>query len=64
MPEWIGRVVGLMHQYKISQSELAEHIGIRRDYLNKILNGITLPKKAEMRITLAVNEIIAKRAEG
>ena len=62
MPEWIAKVVGLMHRYKIKQSELAEKIGIRRDYLNKILNGNKIPKDAEERIMAALDELISQRA--
>lgn len=61
MNNWIADVVGKMHINKIKQEELAKKIGIRRDYLNKILNGKEDPKGAKERITAAVDDIIAER---
>ena len=37
---------------------------IRRDYLNKILNGKKTPKDAETRIMSAIDEIIRERNAG
>lgn len=61
MEEWIGEVIGKMHVNKITQVELARHLGIRRDYLSKILNGAINPKGAKQRIVTAINEIINER---
>ncbi len=57
--DWIAEVVGKMHVYKISQDELAEKMGVRREHINKILNGRIAPKGAEERITAALDAIIA-----
>ena len=61
MKSWIAEVIGKMHINKIKQSELAERIGIRRDYLNKILNGREEPRDAKERIIAAVDDIVAER---
>lgn len=61
MENWIAEVVGKMHVNKIKQTELAEKMGIRRDYLNKILNGFDKPANAEERIMKALDELIAER---
>lgn len=61
MKEWIANAVGAMHVHKISQVELAKHLGIRNDYLNSILAGRRSPKGAEERILTAIDEIIASR---
>ena len=61
LENWIAEVVGKMHIHKITQVELAERIGIRRDYLNKILNGFEKPANAEERIINALDELIAER---
>lgn len=61
MENWIAAVVGKMHVNKIKQTELAEKMGIRRDYLNKILNGFDNPANAEERITNALDELIAEK---
>lgn len=58
MDKWIAEAVGKMHIFGISQSELAEKIGIRREHLNRILNGKENPKEASNKILLAIDEII------
>lgn len=64
LEKWIATVVGKMHVNKIKQTELAEKLGIRRDYLNKILNGADRPANAEERITKALDELIVERGAG
>lgn len=61
MEQWIEIAIGKMHVNKITQSDLASEIGIRRDYLNKILNGNISPKGAKERVLDAIEEIVAKR---
>jgi transcriptional regulator with XRE-family HTH domain len=47
-----------MHLHKITQSDLAAVLGIRRDYLNKILNGKENPANAKANITAALDKLI------
>lgn len=61
MEQWIAGVVGKMHINKITQSQLAEKLGVTNDYVWMILNGKKTPKDAEQRITKAIDEIIAAR---
>jgi predicted transcriptional regulator len=61
LENWIATVVGKMHVNKITQNALAEKMGIGREYLNKILNGIEKPTNAEERIMKALNELISER---
>ena len=61
MAEWIAMAVGKMHIYKITQTELAARLGIRRDYLNKVLAGTFAPKGMEERVLAAIDEIVAER---
>lgn len=63
MENWIAAVVGKMHVNKITQNALAEKMGIRRDYLNKILNGIERPENAKERVVKALEELIESRKE-
>ena len=58
MEKWIAEVVGLMHIHSISQTELAEKIGVGRPHLNKLLNGKESTKGAESRIKAALDELI------
>ena len=61
MEHWIGEAVGKMHINKITQSQLADKMGVTNDYIWMILNGKKTPKDAESRIMTAINDIIAER---
>ena len=61
MQNWIAICIGKMHINKITQEVLADKLGIRRDYLNKILNGKEHPKGAKKRITTALDELIKEK---
>lgn len=62
MEKWIGKAVGKMHINGITQTHLANEIGVRRDYLNKILNGIEKPVGARKRILDGIDRIIERKA--
>lgn len=59
--KWTGNVVGKMHTYNITQQELAERVGVSRQYLNMILNGKKNPKDAQERFKTALDQLIAER---
>ena len=61
MHSWIAKAVGKMHINKITQAQLAQKMGVTREYITMILNGIKNPKDAEKRINAAIDEIIAER---
>lgn len=61
MEHWIGEAVGKMHINKITQSQLANKMGVTNDYVWMILNGKKTPKDAESRIMTAINDIISER---
>ena len=56
---WTGDLVGLMHVHKISKKQLADHIGVPREYVSLVLNGHREPMGAEEQFKTAVNEIIS-----
>lgn len=56
---WTGDLVGLMHVHKISKKQLADHIGVTREYVSLVLNGHREPKGAEEQFKTAVDEIIS-----
>ena len=58
MLEWTSKAVGLMHEHHITGGQLAEHMGVRREYISMILNGKRAPKDAEAKILTAIDEII------
>lgn len=59
MEKWIAMAVGMMHIHGITQSQLAEKMGVRREHVNKILNGALKPKGAKERIEGAIKELIS-----
>lgn len=58
MEKWIGDCIGKMHIHRISQEQLARELGIRRDYLCKILNGKEKPNGARERIVQAIDRLL------
>lgn len=61
MENWIANAIGEMHVNGIKQEDVAKKMGVRRDYLNKILNGKKSPANAETRIMTAISDIIRER---
>ena len=61
--KWTGRVVGLMHVYRITQTELAEEAGWTRPYTSMLLNSDSNDKKVHQRLTEALDRLIEKRAQ-
>ena len=61
LAQWIGELVGQMHNNRVSKSQLAEHMGVRREYVSMVLNGHRSPIGAEDRFCTAVAEIIADK---
>lgn len=61
MEQWIADVIGKMHINKITQTQLANKLGVTNDYVWMILNGKKNPKNAEGRIKAALDELIAEK---
>ena len=59
LAQWTADLVGQMHQYKITKSQLADHMGVTREYVSMVLNGHREPAGAETRFRTAVGELIA-----
>ena len=58
---WTGNLVGLLHDNKISKTQLAEEIGVTREYVSMVLNGHREPEGAEEKFTAALNRIIDRK---
>ena len=61
LAQWIGDLVGQMHNNKISKTQLAEHMGVSREYVSMVLNGHRDPAGAKDRFTAALNGIIEQK---
>lgn len=63
MPEkWTGRLVGKMHNEKITFTELAAELGYTKEYVSMILNGKRSPDGIRLRMETAVDEIVKRKA--
>lgn len=63
MPEkWTGRLVGKMHNERITYDDLAAEMGVTKSYISMILNGKRSPDGIRTRMEEAVNRLIEKNA--
>ena len=64
MPKkWTGDLVGLMHNHRIGKADLADELGVTREYVSMVLNGHREPAGAQERFETAVNRLISAKAE-
>lgn len=64
MPEkWTGVLIGKMHNERITYSELASELGIKKSYLSMILSGNRKPPNAKERLNAAFNAVVERRKE-
>ena len=64
MPKkWTGNLVGLMHDEKISFSDLAAELGVTNRYVSMVLNGHREPEGAEEKFMAALTRIIKRRTD-
>lgn len=65
MPEsWTGRLIGKMHNNRITFEMLANELGVTKNYVGMILNGHRKPPNIQKRMEDAVSTIIdRKKAE-
>ena len=61
--KWTGNLVGLMHDHKISKTELAAELGVSREYVSMVLNEHRKPTGAKEQFNAAVNRLIEKQKE-
>lgn len=62
MPKkWTGNLVGLMHEYDVTQNQLADELGYTREYVSMVLHGRRNPEGAEAKFKDALARIIEAR---
>ena len=61
--KWTGDLVGLMHNHRISKADLADELGVTREYVSMVLNGHREPAGAKERFEEAVKRLIEKQKE-
>lgn len=59
--KWTGDLVGLMHDNKITQNQLAEKLGLTYQYVSMVLSGNREPNGAEERFRAALDTLISEQ---
>lgn len=59
--KWTGRLIGKMHNERITYEELAKEAGYGKAYISLILNGKRKPTWAREKLEAAVDAIIQRR---
>jgi len=54
LAQWIGDFVGRMHRHRVTITQIAQEMGVSREYLSMILNGHREPKEIEKRMNDAL----------
>lgn len=64
MPEkWTGRLIGRMHNERITYEQLANEMGVNKAYISMILNGKRKPPNIQKRMEAAFDAIIKRERE-
>lgn len=58
LAQWTADVVGQMHKWKITMKQLADYLGVSREYVSMVLNGHREPAGAEVKFRAAVDALI------
>ena len=62
LAQWTGDIVGRMHLHRVTITQLAQEMGVSREYLSTILNGHRAPQGIEERMSCALDCIIEKNS--
>lgn len=54
---WTGEIVGLLHINNLTQADIAEKMGVTKEYVSMLLNGKKTAKGAEERMRQAISEL-------
>lgn len=62
MPEaWTGRLIGRMHNNRITYAELGAEMGVGKAYVSQLLNGARKPKGIQTRMENALEAVLERR---
>lgn len=59
--KWTGKLVGKMHNYRITLEDVGKEMGVSKPYVSMILNGSRKPPNARARLESAVDAIIDRQ---
>jgi transcriptional regulator with XRE-family HTH domain len=61
LAQWTGEFVGRMHINGVTKTQLAQEMGVSREYVSMILNGHRNPDGIEQRMNDALSNLIEKQ---
>lgn len=61
--QWTGRIVGELHNNKLTLKELAKEVNWNDKYLSQVINSENPPKGAEQKLSDALSRLIEKQEE-
>ena len=59
--KWTGEVVGIMHQHRITRTQLAMKLDFTLEYVSMVLNGKREVEGHEERFRAALDELIREK---
>ena len=59
--QWTGRIVGELHNNRITLKELAKEVGWNDKYLSQVINSENPPKDSEQKLTDALDRLLNKK---
>ena len=62
LAQWLGDFVGRMHRSRVTITQLAQEMGVSREYLSMILNGHREPQGIDKRMNDALDIVIQKNS--
>ena len=64
MPEkWTGRLIGKMHNERVTMEELGAEMGVTKAYVSMILNSRRKPAGIQERMETAFESVVSKRKD-
>ena len=61
LPEWNGKVVGVMHRMYMTKTALAKEMGVSREYASKIVNSLNQTVEARIKVEAALESFARSR---
>lgn len=61
--KWTGRLIGRMHNERVTYDELAEELGVTKSYVSMILHGTRKPAGIKERMEAAFDAILQRKKE-
>ena len=61
--KWTGRLVGRMHNERVTYDDLAAEMRVTKSYVSMILNGQRKPEGIKDRMEAAFTAVLDKRTE-